>query len=332
MDIVLKSVPDGPVAKVQGTNIDGSAFVQLYRQELARAIRLRESRELPDEARAQLAMLVLGTLVEREVLYKEALDRELVLTEESVLRAWDAQQAQLREALSTTDGTEVSEEDILARLGFTEREEVLTQIRRAMLTEKMRATVIRESEVSISDEEVAEAFNSRSDRFDRPPSLHLKQIYLNPQMDSTEGGKARKRAENALERVFGGQRFESVARTFSDAPDHNEGGDMGRVPIDKLPPFMVEAAADLESGDVSDVIESKFGFHIIMLVERQEGSRTSIEELTPIIRRNILAQQGARVVREHCDALIEAGAEVIVFLELEKNLALKRGRRNPDGE
>ena len=332
MDVVLKSLVDGPVAKVQGKNIEKQEFVRLYEAELERISRGRGSNDIPDIARAELAMMVLRTLVERGLLYNEAIERELTVPEESVLKAWDAQLTQLQQGLSRKEGREFSEDEILAKLGYSEREQVLADLERALLTEKMRATIIRESAVSIDDEKIQEVFEAQSEKFSKPSLLHLKQLYFNPELDSPQRGTARDRAKDALSRLYAGQSFEAVAKNFSEMPDSAHGGDMGMQPVNRLRPFIVEAAMKMKPDDISEIIESEFGFHIIMLVEKQEASQISLAEAEPVIRRELLAREGGRLVREHCDALILNGAEVKVFLELEKNLALLNGELGKERE
>ena len=332
MDVVLMSVPDGPIAKVQGRNIAKQEFTRLYQAEIDRITRESGASEVPREVRAKLAMALLRTLVERSLLHTEALARVLTVPEESVLKAWEAQYTELAQAFSQKEGREFTEEEILARLGYSESSEVLSELERALVTEKMRATIIRESEVSISQDTLEEVFNAQSERFRRPSLLHLKQLYFNPENDSANGGTARERAEDARSRLFAGQSFEAVAKNFSDSPDKEKGGDMGPLPPDRLPPFMVAAAEQMQPEDISDLLESQFGIHIVMLVGKTEAVQTTFAEAEPAIRRSLLAQEGGRVVREHCDALIQNGAEVKIFLELDKNLALLDGRRPKGAE
>ena len=319
MDVVLKSIPDGPVAKVQGTNIESADFVRLYRMELGRVMRENRSNEIPDVARVQLAMLALGALVERELLYNEAVETGLIVSEESVLKAWEAQQAQVRQSLAGEGGPELSESDIFSKLGYADRSQVIADMDRALLTEKMRGMVIRESGIAISDEQIDEAIKAAQPELERPSRIHLKQIFFDL---GTNPAAARKQADDALGRVFSGQRFEAVAKAFSQSPDAERGGDMGLISVVLMPPFMLAAAEGLEPGDISDVLESEYGLHIVMLVERQEAMERSREELEPLVRRSLLAEQGVQVVHEHCEALVQDGAEVLVFLELNKNIAL----------
>ncbi len=325
MDVVMRSLPDGPVAKVQGKNIEKNEFVRLYRAELDLIERSRRTDDLPDASRAELAMMVLRTLVNQSLLHNEALERELEVSEERVEKAWKARFAEFQQELYRMEGTEFSEDEVLSKLGYSKREQVLANLERALLTEKMRTIIIRESDISISDEEVQEAFDAQSEKLSRPALLHLNQLFFDPKNDSPEKGTARKRAEDALSRLFAGQSFEAVARSFSEAPDRERGGDMGVVPVNQLPPFMVEAAMDMAPDDISGVIESEFGFHIIMLVLREDASKITLAEVAPAIRRDLQKKEGDRTVREHCRALMDDGAEVRIFLELQKNLALLNG-------
>lgn len=321
MDIVLKSVPDGPVAKVQGENIERGEFVRFYSSELERLMRDNNTVDVPDLARAELAQLCLATLVERRLLHQLAVERELSVPDESVEKAWRTQLTQVQEMLKRREGREFSEEEVLRTLGYGSVSEVMEDIEYALLTEKMRATVIRESGLTVEEADVKRIVEEERAKLSRPDQLHLKQIFINPENHDTLAD-ARKAAEAALGKVYSGQTFESVASALSNSPDRRNGGDMGMLPVSALPPFMVKCAESLQPGDITEVVESEFGFHVLQLVGRQSGANISIEEATPIIRRQLMTQEGTRVVHEYCDQLINDGAEVKVFLALDRNLAL----------
>lgn len=322
MDVVLKSVPDGPVAKVEGRSIARIEFVRLYEQELSRVMAQNSTRVIPDEARAQLGMFCLAALVERELLYQEAIAEEMTLPEGTVMKAWEAQLEGMRRGLPEREEGEYSEEEVLLKLGYTELDEVLADLERALLTAKMRGGIIRESGLSITDEQIAQVYERDTAEFSDSDQLHLRQIYIDPKAHPGPEETLRARAEEALAHIYSGQTFESVARTFSDAPDRGKGGDMGFVDADRLFSFMVEAAKDMAPGDVSEVIESKFGLHVFMLVERRAAGGITLEDATPLIRRQLLNDQGDQIIHEHCDGLVEAGADVQILLQLEKNITL----------
>lgn len=326
MDVVEKSVPDGPVAKVSGRIIDREEFIRFYHNELRRVMRESAGTELPDGARAQLALWCVGTLIERELLHDEALERGVTVARDRVEKAWEAQLSQMQESLEEREGKKLSEEDILKRMGYSKREEVMIELERALVTEKMRAMVIREKGVTVSDEEVQQAYQAQHDDYAAPARMHLKQIYINPRnvpgSAADKDERALSKAKEALDHIYAGQRFESVAKTMSNAPDAAEGGDMGLLPIEKLPPFMVNAAMGMKPGEVSDVLKSEYGYHVIKLVAFEEPRESDLDSVAPLLRQRLLTEKGAEVIHEFCDQLIKNGAQVQVFLELEKNLAL----------
>lgn len=326
MDVVLKSVPDGPVAKVNGRLVERDDFVRLYQAELLGLMRDNQMPDAPDTLRAQLGLRCVGLLIERELLYDEARKRKITVPADHIEKAWLAQVAQTQKVVKERENKDLTEADVLRRLGFSKREEVFASLERALVTEKMRATVVRESDLKITDEEVKKEFDEDKADYSVPARLHLQQIFINP--DKIPGtraekeSKARERATQAFDRLTTGQSFEGVARAMSDAPDAQSGGDMTMQAVNNLPSFMVNAAANLKPGGISDVIQSEFGFHIFKLVAFEAPQEASLAGNERAVRNQILAQRAAEVVHDYCDKLVKEGAEVQVYLELEKNLVL----------
>ncbi len=326
MDIVLKSVPDGPAAKVNGRLIDGNVFKQMYRAELVSLMRQNPGLELTDPMRAELGLRCLSLLVERELLYDEAVKRKVDVPADHIEKAWQAQLAQTQKVIKEREGKDLTEDEVLARLGFNKRDEVFASLERALVTEKLRATIIREADVKVTDEEIQQQFTTDKADYGVPARMHLQQIFINAsKMNGTKSERdtqARAKAQQALDRVMSGQSFEGVARAMSDAPDASKGGDMGMMAVAALPPFMSETASRLKPGEISNVFESQYGLHVIKLVGVEAAKEANLEEASRMVRARLLAERGADVVRKYCNTLLDAGATVSVYLELEKNLLL----------
>ena len=325
MDLVLRSVPDGPVAAVAGKNISREVFTEFYQSELNRVSRQNGNAEFEDGARVQLALWCLGRLIEEELLLLERARRKLDVDASAVEDAWNKRVA----AIGKNRGS-LSEADIVNRFGFETRQEVLEDIRRFLLINRARNLVIGEQDVSVTDEEIARAYEANKSGLVRPDRMRLSQIYIsapnsNSPVNSQRRAAARIRAEEALERIQAGQSFEGVARAISEAPGKDKGGDLGMLPISQLPPFLVDAGAALKPGGISPVVESEYGFHIVKLVERVHGKEASREEARAAIKNSLLARKSELAVREYIDTMIDEDVEVLVFLELEKTLST-----NPD--
>jgi hypothetical protein len=220
----------------------------------------------------------------------------------------------------------LTEKDVLALLGYAKRDEVIEDIKRALITDKMRDIVIKDSGVAISDDEVHKEFEAAKGKFAQPAGLHLAQIYVNPK--NIPGGltdkddRAKKKAQQALDRLAAGQSFEGVARAMSDAPDAKQGGDMGMRAVQQYPPFMLEAANKLKPGEVSAVLKSEYGYHVIKLIGAESARDAKESDAAADIRKALLAKKGAESVHSFCDKLVQKGNAVEVYLELEKNLVL----------
>lgn len=80
------------------------------------------------------------------------------------------------------------------------------------------------------------------------------------------------RAQAALDQIRRGESFAKVAASYSDAPDGLTGGAMGTRPLDRLPSLYADAVKNLKPGEVSEVLRSPAGFHIVMLVSRAGDS------------------------------------------------------------
>lgn len=91
------------------------------------------------------------------------------------------------------------------------------------------------------------------------------------QADPGKLTQLRVRAEEALARIRAGQDFGQVAAAYSEAPDAMSGGVIEARPLDRLPTLYAEAVAGLQPGEVSGILKSPAGFHIVKLIDRQGG-------------------------------------------------------------
>jgi peptidyl-prolyl cis-trans isomerase SurA len=95
-------------------------------------------------------------------------------------------------------------------------------------------------------------------------------LVLVPEQASPEQlQKQRARAEEALEQLRAGAPFAQIAASFSDAPDALQGGSLGWRSPARLPAIFVEALQSMNPGDLSPVLRSPNGFHIVKLVDRR---------------------------------------------------------------
>lgn len=149
------------------------------------------------------------------------------------------------------------------------REMLRDEISQGMLVELYVARYSGESAVEVTEAEIREFFEAqRAALQQRPATVTFKQILLTVQPSDSTLAAARSRAEELLERVRAGEDFAALATEFSQDPGSAEaGGDLGWFRRGLMVDEFDDAAFSLLEGGISDVVETDFGYHII-LVER----------------------------------------------------------------
>lgn len=149
------------------------------------------------------------------------------------------------------------------------REDLKNQI----LVERMRSNVI--NSITVTPSEVKTFF--RNIPIDSLPyfnsEVEIGEIVYKPVINPEEKQKATEKLETIRQRILNGEAtFEEMAQKFSDDGSARGGGDLGWTRRGKFVPEFEAAAYKLEKDEISPVIESQFGFHIIQMLERRGNS------------------------------------------------------------
>ncbi|MEM4987586.1 peptidylprolyl isomerase [Collimonas sp. H4R21] len=157
------------------------------------------------------------------------------------------------------------------------------EIRQEMLLQRLREREV-DNKIQISESEVDNYLAAESSNKQTAQELDLAQILVRvPENASAEQIAQRaKRAEEAMQQIKSGGNFAAVAAAYSDASDALTGGDMGWRPQDRLPALFVEAVANLNPGQVSSILKSANGFHIIKLVNKRAAAAAADTAAAPV--------------------------------------------------
>jgi len=213
----------------------------------------------------------------RDVLEKQLLERlivdrvQLQFAREIGLRVADAElDAALRRIagnnrLSLAEFRAALERDGIEWSRFRE------DIRAEMTVSRLREREV-ENRIVVSDGEI-DNYLANPAQANQNALVALAHIIVRvpEQADPARLASLRTRAEEALRQIRAGQDFGQVAASYSEAPDAMNGGLIEPRPTDRLPTLYAEAVAGLQPGEVSGILKSPAGFHIVKLIDRQGG-------------------------------------------------------------
>jgi peptidyl-prolyl cis-trans isomerase SurA len=176
--------------------------------------------------------------------------------------------------LSLTEFQKTLERDAIRFDKFRE------DLRNEILITRLREREVT-SKITVSEGEIENFLLEQSERKDAATEYSIAHILVRvPERASPEQLEARRiRAEEALKRLKDGADFAQLAAAYSDGPDALQGGVMGWRSQERLPELFVEALAKLKPGDVSNVLRSPAGFHVLKLIDlRGTGAPLLVEQ------------------------------------------------------
>ncbi|NIS62869.1 MAG: hypothetical protein GTO13_19875 [Proteobacteria bacterium] len=174
------------------------------------------------------------------------------------------------------------------------RQQLREQIRRARLISR----VVRK-EVIVDDERLKRFYSEHIERFKEPDQIRASHILIMiPQgAEDLLVEALRHKGETTLERLRRGEDFQELARLYSDDASAKNGGDLGFFKKGELLPEFERATLSLQPGQVSGLVRTKIGFHIIKVTEIKEGSVIPYEEVTEKVRNHYIQEESKRLYK-----------------------------------
>ena len=248
---------------------------------------------------------VLDQLIAQELLWQEAERGGFVATPAEVDQAVD----QLR-------GRYDSENAYLFELeknGFTAesyREDLKRQI---SVRRWMEQTLAKD--ISVSDAEIHDFYTANQDRFVQPEQIHARHVLIKvaPDADEARVAQARQEIEQILAEAKQDADFAELAKQHSQGPSAPRGGDLGFFQRGQMVKPFEDVAFALEPGEISGVVRTRFGFHIIKLEGRRAKQVVPEAQAAPSVRDYLASNKFQDAVEERVKALREQGSVEILI-------------------
>jgi parvulin-like peptidyl-prolyl isomerase len=149
------------------------------------------------------------------------------------------------------------------------------------------------AEIEITDAAIAAFYAENPNLFKEPDRVHTRHILFKVKPDSSpaERETARKKAVAAHQRAVAGEDFAGLAVELSEGPNALKGGDLGFTTRGQMVPSFDDAVWVLKPGEISGVVESTLGYHVIKVEEIVIGALVPLEEAAPVVRDLLLQER-----------------------------------------
>jgi len=250
---------------------------------LIRSIELANGKPVPPERRDEIYRKILDELVTYTLLKQEAHARKVTVTDAEV----DQQLQAMRDAAKTEEGF---------RKALADRKMTLERLKADAKTELSIAKMMKEhvaTTVEATDAEVKAFYDQNQERFKRPETVRASHILLrvDPNADDAAKKETRAKIDEILKRAKSGEDFGALAQQNSQDGSAPQGGDLGYFPKEKMVPAFADVAFALKSGEISDVVITQFGVHIIKVTDRKPAGAVPLEEVSPRVKQFLTEQK-----------------------------------------
>ncbi|MGK7346063.1 MAG: peptidylprolyl isomerase [Candidatus Nitrospinota bacterium M3_3B_026] len=274
LDLGLDEIPE-VVAEIEGEPIKRDGYVadlERFRENMKQA-----NNPIGQERFEQIKSMMLENYINTETLRRQAEKEKMQAPPEKVEASFTAikknfpSEDAFKQALAAQELTEAKVKDSirqnLAIQGLVEKHVV--------------------SKIDVTDEQAREYYEVNKLEFEKPEQVHAAHILARFDSDAgpEEKKKAKEKIETVLERLGKGEDFAELARSVSEDPGTaSNGGDLGFFGRGRMVPEFEEAAFNTEPGKVSGIVESRFGYHLVKVLERRPAGVLPFEEVKEDVR------------------------------------------------
>lgn len=289
------------VARVNGETISRSDLETAIGEVEARA-----GQPMPAGQRDQVIRAVLDQLIGYRLLAQESAARKMTVADADL----ETRMGQIRSQFPSEEAFQQA---------MQQRQTTLDKLRNETRS-SMQITAMLQAELdakaAVTAGQVKDFYDKNPDKFQQGERVKASHILVRVQAnaDAAEREQARTKATGILADVKAGRDFAALAKQHSDDPGSGaNGGDLGYFERGQMVPPFEQSAFTLTPGQVSDLVQSDFGYHIIKVIDRQSGRMVPLEEVRPRIEQYLLGVNREEQTRLFVEALKSKGTVEILI-------------------
>jgi peptidyl-prolyl cis-trans isomerase C len=231
---------------------------------------------------------------------------DAVITKEDFLRSLDSLPGWAKDRFSSKEGKKQFLEELIKRellyqeaerIGLDKDKEFLEKLEDFKKMTLLSILIKREIEEKavVSDEEVKKYYDNNKEEF-RTDMVRASHILVDTEDDARE----------ILKRIKNGEDFAELAKSFSkDSGSASRGGDLGFFGRGKMIPEFERVAFGLKPGEVSKPLKTRFGYHIIKVTEKKEGTQLAFSDVKDRIREKLISERQSELFESLINRLMK---------------------------
>ena len=248
----------------------------------------------------------LDSLIDFELLYQEGQAHNLAIMT-----------ADINNEIKRTESSFPSPkayEEALKSNGLT-RQDIERETRRALMVKRVLTEIVWPG-VAAHEEDIARYYEQHRTEFEHAAQIRASYILIRAKKDAPERAKARARAASLVQRARAGEDFAALARASSEDPaTAQNGGDLGYIAPGTMGEAFDQAAFALQPGQVSEAVETPFGFMVIEVTSKREAGISPLPEVHDRIATG-LKEEGREKAQEKFVADLRARAKIEISPDL----------------
>jgi peptidyl-prolyl cis-trans isomerase C len=251
------------------------------------------------------------TMLERQILQRIIQVQLLVAKATDADKATGKEQTQKRlTEIKARAGSEELFDKQLKSLGMT------TNDLAAKMTEELTADTVlrRELKVSVTDDQVKKFYDENPARFEEPEMVRAAHVLIGTmdmatrsELSAEQKAAKKKIADDVLKKARAGEDFAKLAKEYSEDPGSKDKGGEYTFPRGQMVPEFEAAAFSLNTNQVSDIVTTQFGYHIIKLYEKLPAKKVEFDKVKDDIKEYLTRQDMEKLVPAYMEKLEKDG-------------------------
>ena len=300
---------DSVAVTVNGIDITEAELQKIVQPQLARMA--QQNKQLPPAfAQAfekQIRQQVLDQMIAISLLEEKVKESNIVVTDEEVTKQIEQIASAQRPPLSVEELKNLAESQGIAF------DDWKNELRKKLGQQKLFKSQFPDR-INITEEDAKKYYDENPTQFETKEQVRASHILITPKADAAdpneEKAKAKVKAEGLLKQIKEGADFAALAKANSDCPSAAQGGDLNFFGQGQMVPPFDKAAFAMEKGTISDLVETRFGYHIIKVTDRKEAGTTSFEQAKADLIQQLAQKKQAELTKEYIDSL-KAAANIV---------------------